>query len=156
MGYFSALKDNLWQWMCNLLYPSHKEYEEPKLAASSLFLSLSSGSRLWIQMCWGQVLIVKYFFFRLHSTNSLKASWSRSDEHPDLGSSLNNITPKKKKKKKKNCKPVSDLAVSNDTLAINTSKFFSGFCKIFIILKLPEHYMSNIHFQLLHFRGVRS
>ena len=29
---------------------------------------------------------------RLYSTNSLKASWSRSDERPSLGSSLNDVS----------------------------------------------------------------
>ena len=49
-----------------------------------------------------------------------------------------------------------DLAVSNDTLAINITIFLSCFCNVFVILKLPQHYISNMPFQIFHFRVVRS
>ena len=51
-------------------------------------------------------------------------------------------------------KPVSDLAVSNDSLALNSRNFFCCFCVVFVIIKL-SHYMPDRHFQFLHFRGMR-
>ena len=54
----------------------------------SFFQSFSSRRRLWIMICWGQVLI---FVYRLYSTNSLKVFWSRSDERPGLGSFLYDV-----------------------------------------------------------------
>ena len=52
--------------------------------------------------------------------------------------------------------PVWDLAVSNDTLTINTRNFFCHFCSIFVNLKLPQHLYVNNLFQFLHFRNVGS
>ena len=60
-----------------------------------------------------------------------------SDEHLGLCSSLNEISSE--------CnfeKPVLDLAVSNDTLAMNTTNFHNCFCIIFAILKLPQHFIT--------------
>ena len=82
----------------------------------------------------------------LHSTDSFKVYWSTSNNRPGLGSSLRwwiAIT--------KLWKPLSNLLISNNTLAINTRKLLS--CFWYVILKLPQHYISNMYFQFLHFRG---
>ena len=72
----------------------------------------------------------------LLSTNSLKASQSRSDEYPGLDTSP----------RMKLWKPVSNLAVSNDTLAMNTTNFLCCFSSIFVILKRLLHNVLNMHF----------
>ena len=43
-----------------------------------------------------------------------------------------------------------NLVVIKDTLAINTKKFLDCFCSVFVILKLPRYYMSNMH--IFHFK----
>ena len=85
----------------------------------------------------------RVFLHGLHSNNFLKASWSGV-----LGFSQWRIA------KTKLWKSVSDLAANNNTLAINTGNFLSCFWSAFVILKLP-HYISNMPFQFLHFRGAR-
>ena len=49
------------QYICNLPNSSYKRYEETKCSAYDTF-PFSSASRLWIGMCWGQVLIPKHFW----------------------------------------------------------------------------------------------
>ena len=39
---------------------SHKENKETKCPVCFLFLSFSFGGRVWIGMCWGQMLILEY------------------------------------------------------------------------------------------------
>ena len=74
-----------------------------------------------------------------------------SDESPDLGSSLNKMSPKQNVENQ-----FSDLEVSNDTSAINTRNFLCCLHGFFLIVKLQQHYMLNMHFQFVHFRGMRS
>ena len=84
--------------------------------------------------------------YGLHFTNSIKVSWLRSTECPGLDSFMSQwcIT------RTKPWKPVLDLTVSNNALAMqHTRHFLSCFCSIFIILKLMQHYMLNIHFVFL-------
>ena len=67
---------------------SHLECEEPRYPACSLYLSFSSGGRLWVGMCWGEMLILKYF-----SMVCIQAAfWFRTDERTSLVSSLNDIS----------------------------------------------------------------
>ena len=53
-------------------------------------------------------------------------------------------------------KPVSELAVCNDILFINTTSFLNWFSCIFVILKLPQLYMLNKCFKFIHFRCMIS
>ena len=46
------------------------------------------------------------------------------------------------------------LKLEGQTLAINTRNFLSRICSVFVYLKLPQYYISNMHFQFLHFGGV--
>ena len=59
----------------------------------SLFRSFSSGNRLWIGMCWGQVLILEYFFTDCNPPILLKVSWSRFDERLGLDSNFHGVSP---------------------------------------------------------------
>ena len=79
----------------------------------------------------------------LHSTNSL--SWSKFGARPGLVSFLNDLLPEENFENQfRTCWPV--MIRSPSTLEI----FFTIFIAFFI-LKLP-----NMHFQFLHFRGLRS
>ena len=51
--------------------------------------------------------------------------------------------------KRKNWKPVSVLAVINDNFVINTTHVRYTFWSDFVILKLPQNNMLNMHFQFL-------
>ena len=55
------------------------------------------------------------------------------------------------------CKPILNLAVNNDTVATNnfTTNILGCFYSVFVIFKLAQHYVSNMYFQFLHFRGMR-
>ena len=86
----------------------------------------------------------------LHSTNFPKVSSLRSDERPGLVLSPNDVPLEQNFEN-----IVSDLPVSNDTLAINTRNVLTVSIAFLLFLKLP-HYLSNMHFQFLHFSGVRS
>ena len=133
--------------MCDLSY--YSKHEEAKYPACSLFLSFSSGGRLWIDVCWIQVLILKYFCMDCIPPILLKhLDWS-------LMSILVWVSLSECIARMKLWKPVLDLAVSNDTLVINTKNFPSYFCSIFVICKIPQHYMLNMNFQFLRFRGIR-
>ena len=52
--------------------------------------------------------------------------------------------------------PVSKLLPSNDTIAVNTRNVLDCFCSVFVILKLRQHYIANMHFHCLHFGSVIS
>ena len=82
-----TLKEDLSLWICNLPHSSSLEYEECKFPACSLFLSFSSGSRLWI----GNVLkLCKFSSTFVQIAFHLFSSWS--DEGSDLGSSLYDVS----------------------------------------------------------------
>ena len=95
------------------------------------------------------MLILECFFVDL-IPDIFKASWLRSDERPGLGSSFNDVLPERNSKK-----TISSLMVHYDTLAINTADFLRYFSIVFVILtRHLQYYMSNMHFQLVHFRGL--
>ena len=48
--------------------------------------------KFWIRMCWGQVLIFKYLWADWISPIFF-LSWSKSEEHLGLDSSLNHVSP---------------------------------------------------------------
>ena len=75
----SVLKDNLILWICDLSYSTHQEYEEAKASSLHTFLIFFK----WIEVCWGQVLILKYLCVDCLSPILLK----HLDQ--DLGSGLN-------------------------------------------------------------------
>ena len=64
----------------------------PSLLTFSIFFKLQQIMDLDVLRSSAnfQVLLI-----RLHSINSLKAFWSRSDEYPGLSSSLNDISPER-------------------------------------------------------------
>ena len=107
----------------------------PSLLTFSIFFS--RGGRLWIGICYSQVLILRYFCANCITLNISKYV-KQGLERIGLVSSLAGTKLRK---------PVSDLAVINDTLTINTTIFLDCFCSIFVILKPPQHNMSNMHFQ---------
>ena len=86
----------------------------------------------------------------LHSTNSLKVSWLNFDESPDLDSSLNAVSPQQ------NFENQLGTVVINDALAIKATNFFSCFWSVFILPKLRQYYLTNMHFQFPHIWGMRS
>ena len=91
-------------------------------------------------MNW-DVLILEYFLRRLSSSDSLKTSGLIFDDRLDLSSPLNNILPERKFENQ-----FLNYLVSNDILAINTEPFLSYFYSVFVIPKLQQHKMSDIHF----------
>ena len=94
----------------------------------SLFQSFSSGGRLLITMCWGQVLILEYICTDCIPPILLK----------DLFRGLISMI------RIKFWKAIWDLAVSHDTLAVNMRNLLSCFCCIFVILKLLQHHVKYL------------
>ena len=102
---------------------STKSMGNPNNQLAHFFYLFQMAADYWL----GYVEVLEYLC-GLHSTNIRKASWLKFDEHLGRRSTLT---------RRKLWKSVSDLMVSNDTLAINI--FFSCLCSVFIIL---EYYIT--------------
>ena len=74
----------------------------------------------------------------LDSTNPLEASWLAFRFH--LWTTQTKLWI-----------PVSNLVFINDIWVINTKLFLMRICSIFFNVNLKQYYISNIHFQFLHF-----
>ena len=133
-----ALKEDFSQWICSLSYSFHEECEEPERPVCYIFLFFQMETVGWgvLRCAYSRVLLRRF-----NSINSLKRI-----RPPGLISQWR-IT------RTKFWKTVLDFAVSNDTLAINHCSCFFSDC---VIVKLPQHNMSKIHFHFVHFQSVRS
>ena len=142
--FFVTYNDILEKWVislpwkkscCNkyMIFSSfHNGYKEPRCLTCSLFWSFSNGSTLWIGMCWCQALILKYFYMDCIPT----ILWKHLDQL--LRTILIQVHLSMTYDQKKLWKPVSDLVVRND--------FLNCFYSIFVILRLSQCYLSNMHF----------